>query len=640
MILEEHKIKNAKEFIKNWTNKGYEKGESQKFWIELLTKVYGVENITEFIKFEDTVKLDKTTGFIDGIISETHVLIEQKSINKDLKSPIKQSDGTLLTPYEQAKRYNNELPFSKKSRWIVLCNFKSFLIYDMERLNSEPEEILLKDLDKEYYRMNFLVEKENEHIKKEEEISFQAGELVGELYDAFSKEYKNIEDKQTQKDLNELCVRIVFCLYAEDAGLFGKRSAFYDYLSRHENLSDMRKALKDLFKILDTPYDKRDVYEDELNVFPYVNGGLFSNENIEIPKFTERIRKTLLLDASDNFNWSDISPTIFGAVFESTLNPETRRSGGMHYTSIENIHKVIDPLFLNDLKNELKERKEIKNIRTKRVKLEEFQNKIAKLKFFDPACGSGNFLTETYISLRKLENEILDELQENMMFEDMGNIIKVSIQKFYGIEINDFAVKVAKTALWIAEAQMWEKTRNRLSSNLKLSDFLPLETYENIFEGSALSVNWEEVLPSTECSYIIGNPPFIGAMVMTKKQHEDIKEVFEGLKVSGEFDYVTAWYKLACDYIENTQIKCAFVSTNSICQGQHVITFWKYIIEKYNAKIIFAHKTFNWESEAKNNAKVHCVIVGFTRGGRTLPISVFYTLQLVNMRFATKLIHI
>lgn len=640
MILEEHKIKNVKEFIKNWINKGYEKGESQKFWIELLTKVYGVKNITEFIKFEDTVKLDKTTGFIDGIISETHVLIEQKSINKDLKSPIKQSDGTLLTPYEQAKRYNNELPFSKKSRWIVLCNFKSFLIYDMERLNSEPEEILLKDLDKEYYRMNFLVEKENEHIKKEEEISFQAGELVGELYDAFSKEYRNIEDEQAQKDLNELCVRIVFCLYAEDSGLFGKRSAFHDYLARYENLSDMRKALKDLFKILDTPYDKRDVYEDELNVFPYVNGGLFSNENIEIPKFTERIRKTLLSDASDNFNWSDISPTIFGAVFESTLNPETRRSGGMHYTSIENIHKVIDPLFLNDLKNEFKEIKEIKNIRTRRGKLEEFQNKIAKLKFFDPACGSGNFLTETYISLRKLENEILDEVQENMMFEDMGNIIKVSIQQFYGIEINDFAVKVAKTALWIAEAQMWEKTRNRLSSNLKLSDFLPLETYENIFEGSALSVSWEEVLPSTECSYIIGNPPFIGAMVMTKKQHEDIKEVFEGLKVSGEFDYVTAWYKLACDYIENTQIKCAFVSTNSICQGQHVITFWKYIIEKYNAKIIFAHKTFNWESEAKNNARVHCVIVGFTRGGRTLPISVFYTLQLVNMRFVTKLIHI
>ena len=640
MILEEHKIKNAKEFIKNWTNKGYEKGESQKFWIELLTKVYGVENITEFIKFEDTVKLDKTTGFIDGIISETHVLIEQKSINKDLKSPIKQSDGTLLTPYEQAKRYNNELPFSKKSRWIVLCNFKSFLIYDMERLNSEPEEILLKDLDKEYYRMNFLVEKENEHIKKEEEISFQAGELVGELYDAFSKEYRNIEDEQAQKDLNELCVRIVFCLYAEDSGLFGKRSAFHDYLSRYENLSDMRKALKDLFKILDTPYDKRDVYEDELNVFPYVNGGLFSNENIEIPKFTERIRKTLLSDASDNFNWSDISPTIFGAVFESTLNPETRRSGGMHYTSIENIHKVIDPLFLNDLKNEFKEIKEIKNTRTKRGKLEEFQNKIAKLKFFDPACGSGNFLTETYISLRKLENEILDEVQENMMFEDMGNMIKVSIQQFYGIEINDFAVKVAKTALWIAEAQMWEKTRNRLSSNSKLSDFLPLETYENIFEGSALSVNWEEVLPSTECSYIIGNPPFIGAMVMTKRQHEDIKEVFEGLKVSGEFDYVTAWYKLACDYMENTKIKCSFVSTNSICQGQHVITFWKYIIEKYNAKIIFAHKTFNWESEAKNNARVHCVIVGFTRGGRTLPISVFYTLQLVNMRFVTKLIHI
>ncbi len=588
MLEEIEKIKAAKEFAKNWKNKGNEKGDSQKFWIELLTKVYGVEKVTEFIQFEDAVKMDKTTGFIDGIISKTHVMIEQKSIYVDLKKPIRQSDGTYLTPYEQAKRYNDEVIYSKKSRWIVLCNFRSFLIYDMERENPEPEEILLEDLPKEYYRMNFLVESENEHIKKEEEISFKAGELVGELYDAFSKEYKNMEEEQTQKDLNELCVRIVFCLYAEDAGLFGKKSAFHDYLVKYENLNDMRKALKDIFRILDTPYEKRDIYEEELNVFPYVNGGLFSNENIEIPKFTERIRKTLLSNASDNFDWSDISPTIFGAVFESTLNPETRRSGGMHYTSIENIHKVIDPLFLNDLKKEFNKIREIKTLRNKRQALEDFQNKIAKLKFFDPACGSGNFLTETYISLRKLENRILDELQDNMMFEDMGNIIKVSIQQFYGIEINDFAVKVAKTALWIAEAQMWEETRNRLSSSLQLSDFLPLETYENIFEGSALSTNWEEVLPSTECSYIIGNPPFIGAMVMTKRQHEDIKEVFEGLKVSGEFDYVTAWYKLACDYMENTQIKCAFsTSKYEICDkiNPYLIPGDNYFIESRNTPI-------------------------------------------------------
>ena len=453
MLEEIEKIKAAKEFAKNWKNKGNEKGDSQKFWIELLTKVYGVEKVTEFIQFEDAVKMDKTTGFIDGI----------------MKKPIRQSDGTYLTPYEQAKRYNDEVIYSKKSRWIVLCNFRSFLIYDMERENPEPEEILLEDLPKEYYRMNFLVESENEHIKKEEEISFKAGELVGELYDAFSKEYKNMEEEQTQKDLNELCVRIVFCLYAEDAGLFGKKSAFHDYLVKYENLNDMRKALKDIFRILDTPYEKRDIYEEELNVFPYVNGGLFSNENIEIPKFTERIRKTLLSNASDNFDWSDISPTIFGAVFESTLNPETRRSGGMHYTSIENIHKVIDPLFLNDLKKEFNKIREIKTLRNKRQALEDFQNKIAKLKFFDPACGSGNFLTETYISLRKLENRILDELQDNMMFEDMGNIIKVSIQQFYGIEINDFAVKVAKTALWIAEAQMWKKLE---------TDFLVVYNYQ------------------------------------------------------------------------------------------------------------------------------------------------------------------
>ena len=346
--------KKAKEFAEFWKDKGYEKGQSQIFWTTLLTDVFGVENVSEFIEFEDQVHIDKATGFIDGYVPSTKVLIEQKSIEKDLRKPIKQSDGSLLNPFQQAKKYIAELPVSKHPKWVITCNFKSFLVYDMNNPNSEPEEILLKNLSKEYYRLSFLVDSKSEHLKKEEELSFKAGELVGKLYDAFSKQYKDITNEQSQKDLNELCVRLVFCLYAEDAGLFGRKNVFHDYLSKYDDLVLMRKNLIELFKILDTKIEDRDPYlDDELNQFPYVNGGLFSNENIEIPLFTDEIRNILLAKASDDFDWSEISPTIFGAVFESTLNPETRRSGGMHYTSIENIHKVINPLFLNDITENL-----------------------------------------------------------------------------------------------------------------------------------------------------------------------------------------------------------------------------------------------------------------------------------------------
>ncbi len=354
--------KAAKAFAEQWKDKGYEKGESQTFWLQLLQDVFEVENVSQFIRFEDTVHIDKATGFIDAFIDKTKVLIEQKSIDKDLRKAIKQSDGSLLNPFQQAKRYSAELPYDDRPRWIITCNFKSFLVYDMNNPNGEPEEILLKNLPKEYYRLQFLVDSKSDHIKKEEELSFKAGELVGNLYDAFSKQYRDLDNEQSQKDLNELCVRLVFCLYAEDAGLFGRKSVFHDYLAKYEDLNSMRKALIELFKILDTPLDKRDPYlEDDLNQFPYVNGGLFSNENIEIPTFTQEIRDIILAKASDDFDWSEISPTIFGAVFESTLNPETRRAGGMHYTSIENIHKVIDPLFLDELREKLNEAESYKN---------------------------------------------------------------------------------------------------------------------------------------------------------------------------------------------------------------------------------------------------------------------------------------
>lgn len=607
----------AKAFAEQWKDKGYEKGESQAFWLQLLSDVFEIENASQFIRFEDTVHIDKTTGFIDAFIDKTKVLIEQKSIDKDLRKAIKQSDGSLLNPFQQAKRYSAELPYDDRPRWIVTCNFKSFLVYDMNNPNGEPEEILLKDLPKEYYRLQFLVDSKSDHIKKEEELSFKAGELVGNLYDAFSKQYRDLENEQSQKDLNELCVRLVFCLYAEDAGLFGRKSVFHDYLSKYEDLNSMRKALIELFKVLDTPLDKRDPYlEDDLNQFPYVNGGLFSNENIEIPTFTQEIRDIILAKASDDFDWSEISPTIFGAVFESTLNPETRRAGGMHYTSIENIHKAIDPLFLDELREKLNEAEAYKNEKTRIEKLTEFQNYLASLTFFDPACGSGNFLTETYLSLRRLENEALDIMSHGMMMLELDDTIKVSIQQFYGIEINDFAVKVAKTALWIAEAQMWNETKKIVSSIGSINDFLPLESYDNIYEGNALRVDWNEILPKTKCNYIMGNPPFVGARLMNEEQKIDIFNIFLGIKGLGNIDYVGCWYKKSVEYISGTKIHVALVSTNSICQGEQATILWKDIFNQ-GVCINFAHKTFIWDSEASLKAHVHCVIVGFSFEERT-----------------------
>ena len=604
------KRKAAKEFSERWKDKGYEKGESQKFWIDLLENVLEVKNATEFIRFEDTVHIDKSTGFIDGFIDKTKVMIEQKSIDKDLKKAVKQSDGSLLNPFQQALRYANELNNDDRPRWIVTCNFKSFRVYDLNNRNSEPEEILLKDLPKEYYRLSFLVDVKNEHLKKEEELSFKAGELVGKLYDAFSKEYKDINNEQSSKDLNELCVRLVFCLYAEDAGLFGRKNVFHDYLAKYDDLTLMRENLIKLFKVLDTPNEKRDPYlEDELNQFPYVNGGLFSNENIEIPKFTEEIKQILLAKASDGFDWSEISPTIFGAVFESTLNPETRRKGGMHYTSIENIHKVIDPLFLNELREKLNDAESYKNEKTRNEKLNEFQEYISSLTFLDPACGSGNFLTETYLSLRRLENEALEIISNGMMRLDVGDLIKVSINQFYGIEINDFAVKVAKTALWIAESQMYIETKKLISNNTNIDDLLPLETYENIVEANALRIDWNDVVPNTKCNYIMGNPPFIGYKYQNQLQKDDLKSL--GIFVKN-LDYVSGWYYKSAYFIQKCNTKCAFVSTNSITQGEQVVAIWKKLFDVYNIKIIFAHRSFKWTSEASSTAGVTCVIIGFS----------------------------
>lgn len=606
----------AKAFAEYWKDKGYEKGESQAFWMSLLRDIYGVEHPEQFISFEDQVKLDHTS-FIDGYIDATHVMIEQKGLGKDLRKGIKQSDGSILSPFQQAKRYAAELPYSKRPRWIITCNFSEFLVYDMEKPNGEPEQIFLKDLPKEFYRLQFLVDTGSEHLKKEMEISLKAGELVGRLYDAILKQYKNPDDPETLKSLNKLCVRLVFCLYAEDAGIFGKHGMFHDYLKKYP-VSEVRHKLVELFRILDTKENDRDPYLDEdLLAFPYVNGGLFADENIEIPRFTEEIVQLLLSNASEDFDWSGISPTIFGAVFESTLNPETRRSGGMHYTSIENIHKVIDPLFLDSLKAELEDIKALKVEKTRQQKLRDFRKKLSTLVFLDPAAGSGNFLTETYISLRRLENDALFEETHGQMMLGMENVIQVSIGQFYGIEINDFAVTVAKTALWIAESQMMQETESLMQIDL---DFLPLKSYANIVEGNALRIDWESVVPKDRLSYIMGNPPFVGANNLSKEQKNEILEICgDEIDKGGLLDYVSAWYIKASRLINNTNVRAAFVSTNSITQGEQVAILWKPLYEKYNIHLDYAYRTFTWDSEASIKAHVHCVIVGFSIADNTVP---------------------
>ena len=611
MKTEKQQAAAAAAFAERWKGRGYEKGDSQVFWTELLTEVFGVENPSTIIRYEEQVKVDNT-NFIDGHIPSTKVLIEQKSIDKDLRKGIKQSDGSLLNPFQQAKRYAAELPYSERPRWIVTCNFSEFLVYDMEQPNGEPQQILLENLGKEYYRLQFLVDAKSEHLSKEMEVSIEAGKIVGRIYEALLTQYDD-NSPEALRWLNILCVRIVFCLYAEDAGIF-THDQFYNYLVRYD-AEDLRNALIRLFDVLNTPGDKRSKYlKDDLKAFPYTNGGLFEEE-IEIPQFTEELKQTLLQNASLDFDWSDISPTIFGAVFESTLNPETRRSGGMHYTSIENIHKVIDPLFLNDLRRELDEILEEKVEKQRIHKLDSYQDKLASLTFLDPACGSGNFLTETYLSLRRLENEAIRERYHGQtMMGEFVDAVKVSINQFYGIEINDFAVTVATTALWISEAQMLTETEHIIHHDI---DFLPLKSYTNIHEGNALRIDWETVVPKAHLNYIIGNPPFVGYSLQSKEQKDDILSVFvdingKPLKTAGKIDYVAGWYYKASELMQHTNIRAALVSTNSITQGEQVAAIWKPLKEMFGIHIDFAHRTFRWDSEASLKAHVHCVIVGFS----------------------------
>ena len=622
MLTADEQRKAAEKFAAEWRGRGEELQDTHPFWVQLLQTVYGVDNPTRYLKFEKPVKLslgDKSAKRIDVYIPETSVLIEQKSCSIKLDKKGGQSDGTELSPYEQARRYNNALVPSQRARYIIVCNFQTFLIYDEEHPEAGPFSIELAELPKLAYQLNgfFVVGEKPRDLHKEAELSVEAGRLVGDLYDALKAQYKEPEAPETLRSLNVLCVRLVFCLYAEDSGLFARLDQFYDYMVSFlpEN---MRKALIDLFEVLDQPPEERDPYlEDKLAAFPYVNGGLFSRkEKILIPPFNDEIIEMLLERASLGFDWSEISPTIFGAVFESTLNPETRSKGGMYYTSVENIHKVIDPLFLDDLSDELDAIKTYKDDRTLDRKLRDFTAKLSKLTFLDPACGSGNFLTETYLSLRRLENEALKLLFRYAQQFAFADPIQISIAQFYGIEINDFAVTVARTALWIAEHQMLKETEAIISREI---DFLPLKSYSNIVEGNALRLDWAEVVKPQALNYIMGNPPFLGYSDQSREQKGDMLQLYvdeNGKSYSrvGKLDYVAGWYMKAARYMQGTTIKAALVSTNSITQGEQVAALWPPLMERLNLQIIFAWRTFIWDSEATDKAHVHCVIVGFTCG--------------------------
>ncbi len=601
----------ARCFVETWRGRGYEKGETQLFWYQLLHDIFGIEVPANFVQFELPVHL-KSTKFIDAYIPSTKVIIEQKELKKDLEAAGKQSDGDKLTPYEQAQRYVGGLSYSQYPRWIVTCNFKSFKVYDMEQPQAEPMEILLENLEREYYLLKFLVDDNTTSLRREKEISIKAGELIGKLYNELHQQYHNPDTPQALHSQNVLCVRLVFCLFAEKSLLFGdNRSAFYDYLKAYKP-SQMRKAIQDLFDVLDTEEHERDPYmEEPLSKFPYVNGGLFNKEDkLEIPQFTESIANLLLNECSAGFDWSGISPTIFGALFEDTMNPETREKGGMHYTSVENIHRVIDPLFLSGLTREFKEILQIKTDKKRKQALLSFQERIGELRFLDPACGSGNFLTETYLSLRKLENEVLKMLSDGTLSMN-GDFspIKVKIEHFYGMEVNDFAVTVAKTALWIAEAQMMKETENIVQKDLEL---LPLKSYSHVQQANALTKDWNEIITSDRLSYIIGNPPFKGKKTRKKEQKEElVRLIGTDSAQPGNLDYVSGWYFKAARFIQGTNIKVSFVSTINITRGEQVSLLWKALLEKYNITINYAYLPFEWYSEAKKNAQVHCTIIGF-----------------------------
>ncbi len=571
----------AVEFSTNWADASNEDAEAKSFLGDFF-KVFGIES-RKFGSFEHKVKkIDEHDGYID-LLWKQNILVEMKSRGRDLEKA-----------YAQAKEYINGLKQHELPKLILISDFENFNLYDLEEGTSAAFKI--NELIHNVERFGFIAGYQKKIFKEQDPVNIKAAELMGKFHDRLK------EIGYDGHSLEVYLVRILFCLFAEDTAIFNKQQ-FQDYIEQRtsEDGSDLAGKLQELFQVLNTSEEKRFKNLDEqLQAFPYVNGKLFE-ETLSIASFDSKMRQALL--ECCYIDWSRISPAIFGAMFQSVMNPEERRNLGAHYTSEKNILKLIRPLFLDDLWKEFEASKNSDN------KLQALHEKISKLKFLDPACGCGNFLVITYRELRLLELEILRTLNKHgQVYLNINEIVLLDVDMMYGIECEEFPAQIAQVAMWLIDHQM-----NLLISNEFGQYFarLPLKKSANIIQGNALRIDWGSVIPKNELSYIIGNPPFIGSKLMRQDQRDEVIALFKDNKNSGVLDYVTAWYAKAAEFIKSTKIKTAFVSTNSIVQGEQVSILWKYLMELFCIKIHFAHRTFKWNNEAKGNAAVYCVIIGF-----------------------------
>lgn len=582
MALSWNEIKDrAVAFSKEWEDTFNEEAEAKPF-IEAFFNIFGITR-KRVGTFEHRVKkLSEADGYID-LLWKGNILIEMKSKGKNLDKG-----------FIQAKEYIHGLKEHELPKYILVSDFEHFRLFDTEE--NKTLEFKLKDLVHNVQHFSFIAGYQKRIYKEQDPVNIKAAELMGKLHDRLE------EIGYEGHPLEVYLVRILFCLFAEDTTIFEKQQ-FQNYIEdrTNEDGSDLASRIQELFQTLNTSLDKRFKNLDEqLNAFPYVNGKLFE-ESLPSASFDSTMRKSLL--ECCYIDWSKISPAIFGSMFQSVMNPKERRNLGAHYTSEKNILKLIKPLFLDELWQEFESIKPNKN------KLQEFHKKLSKLKFLDPACGCGNFLVITYRELRLLEIEILRALNRGGQgFLDVREIIWLDVDMMCGIEYEEFPARIAEVAMWLMDHQM-----NMLISNEFGQYFvrLPLKKAANIVHGNALRVDWEEVVSKDELSFIIGNPPFIGHQWRNSGQMHDMELVFEDGKRAGRLDYVAAWYLKAAELIQTTKIKAAFVSTNSISQGEQASILWSILFSKFNIKIHFAHRTFSWQNEAKGNAAVHVVVIGF-----------------------------
>ncbi|SFI14616.1 class I SAM-dependent DNA methyltransferase [Halpernia frigidisoli] len=582
MALSWNEIKDrALKFSKEWQDTEREEADAKPFLVEFFN-VFGISS-KRVSTFEHRVKkLNQKDGYID-LLWKGNILIEMKSRGKNLDKA-----------FEQAKEYTFGLKEFELPKYILICDFEYFRLYDLEE--DKIIEFTLKELVDNVQHFGYLLGYQKKIYKEQDPANIKAAELMGKLHDRLE------EIGYSGHALEVYLVRILFCMFAEDTTIFEKEQFQAFVVQRtSQDGSDLAGKLQELFQVLNTsPENRFKNLDEQLANFPYINGNLFA-EILPTASFDSKMRQALL-DCS-RIDWSKISPAIFGSMFQSVMNPKERRNLGAHYTSETNILKLIKPLFLDELWAEFE------NIKGNRNKLPEFHKKLSTLKFLDPACGCGNFLIITYRELRLLEFEVLKaQNKSGQAFLDVSQILWIDVDQFYGIEYEEFPARIAEVAMWLIDHQM-----NMLVSAEFGQYFarLPLKKSAKIINGNALEVDWEEVCPKDELSFIIGNPPFIGKKEQTIEQKNDMRQIFAGSKGTGVLDYVCAWYITAAKYIQKTKIKVAFVSTNSINQGEQVGLLWKLLFNKYNIKIHFAHRTFSWSNEAKGNAAVHCVIVGF-----------------------------